>query len=685
MRHQNPGILYPVSSIQDQESRIEHRGTTGMEQALYDALKKLRSHIPRLADMLKLGNGEEIRFWSDIVDAKLLSRLAPDFPVVAAICGGGSSGKSTLFNSLVGDHFAPTGGRAGLNRRVLFSVPARQTGQSDLLNDLARPFKTTPELLNHKEELTVPGKPLYVLNPSAAGNLVILDTPDFDTGARGAYTNREVTRMALEASDILIYIFTNSNYNNRDNTDFIAQMLTGIGQRKCFLVYRVYPSFTAQEVLDHARTVAEGLYGEFADQYVLGVYRADEDNQVAAGQRFMKLKPVESSGPPFLEALQSIDAPKIRFELVASILKDVCKQAAMITERSEVSLAELRLYLNSLQMAQSHCVREALKHFPMDRIMRRFAQVWAASDPTHVKVMRKTGSVVEFPFKMLLGAAGWVKEQMSTEKPETSSTEAYVQKVDEDLVSAVTTMHQQAVAARISIDSSLNDPVAGQMSDIIAAIRTRKNLKEGQAPRVESSGDGSSLTFAVDVHPLVFAEQDRLRTREFKSVLQSILAEKEAIVGISRDMEKDLRQLADQFRAGMGLWRKISQTFWAFLNVLPATVAVTYVLSTGDPVGAAGIKVKLAGLFGAKDLYALFAIPFTTGLKKADRQQIEEMLRQILQTWLINKSQIVSDLFEGEITGEIMGRARENIADADRLVNDIKDLMPTFTEGVETR
>ena len=79
-----------------------------MESALFDALKKLRENIPRLADHLKLGNDEQIRFWTDIVDAKLLTRLTPDFPVVAAICGGGSSGKSTLFNSLVGDHLTPT-------------------------------------------------------------------------------------------------------------------------------------------------------------------------------------------------------------------------------------------------------------------------------------------------------------------------------------------------------------------------------------------------------------------------------------------------------------------------------------------------------------------------------------------------------------------------------------------------
>jgi len=125
----------------------------------------------------------------------------------------------------------------------------------------------------------------------------------------------------------------------------------------------------------------------------------------------------------------------------------------------------------------------------------------------------------------------------------------------------------------------------------------------------------------------------------------------------------------------MGLWHMISQTFWALLNVLPATVAVTYVLSTGDPVGAAGIKIKLAGLFGAKDLYALFAIPVTTGLKKADRKQIEEMLAPIVQTWLNHKLKTVQRLFEENITGGILGRAKESIADADLLIDEIQPLL----------
>jgi hypothetical protein len=397
----------------------------------------------------------------------------------------------------------------------------------------------------------------------------------------------------------------------------------------------------------------------------------------------MTLESVDAKNPGFAEALQAVDAPKLRSKLYASILEDVYKRAEIINDAAKVSLAELRLYYDALQTAQSHCVHEALKHFPMDHVMRRFARIWAATDPTHVKIMRKTGSVIELPLKMFLGAAGWAKDQLSAGKPQSPASKVFAEKVDEDLVTAVTGMHYQAVSRQISVGGSLNDPVAGRMIESIDKIRAQKRLEKTQNPQAEPSGEGSRLTFLVDAHPVVIPEQEKLRATDFKSVLQSILAEKESITAISRDMERDLEQLADHFRRKMGLWPKISQTFWALLNVLPATVAVTYVLSTGDPMGAAGIKVKLTGLFGAKDLYALFAIPVTTGLKKADRKQIEEMLGPIVQTWLNHKLKTVQHLFEENITGGILRCARKNIADADPLIREIEQSMKVCTKGVE--
>ncbi len=632
-----------------------------MEPTFHNALLDLKDGIPRLAQLLQCGQASEIASWRHIVEAKLIPRFSTDFPVVAAICGGGSSGKSTLFNSLAAERLAPAGGRAGMNRRVLFSVPETLVKQNRLVSDLAEPFKADLQPLKDSAELTRPGNPLYVINRTGPQDLVLLDTPDFDTGARGEYTNRDVTRMALEASDIFIYIFTNSNYNNRDNTDFMSEMLTGIGTRKCFLIYRVYPNFNDAEVREHAMTVADGIYGAEADKHILGIYRTDEDNQVAAGEQFMKLRPVTENAADFDAALAAIDAPQLRLELHGSILADAFKKAQDFLADARCSLDELQLYLDAFQTVQSQYVHEALKHFPMDRVMKRFAKIWAKTDPAHIKVMRKTGNVIEFPLKMLFGAAVWAKARIAPGPEGKKDAADFNKKLEEDLVTAVTSLHAQAIGPQIAVSGSLNDPVVERMAGCVERIRMARRIADTQNPRAESADKDRILRFFVDTHPAVLPQQAALRDQDFKTMLQTILSEKEELLDIPADMLKDLKKLANQFRRQMGLWSKISQTFWASLNVLPATAAVTYVLSTGDPVGAAGIKVKLTGLFGAKDLYALVAIPVTTQMKKADQHQLQTMLGPIAEAWFDHKLKKVQQLFEDTITGATIGTVGETI------------------------
>jgi len=654
-----------------------------MEPAFYDALNHLKDNIPGLAKSLKFGDGADIASWINIVEAKLIPRFSSDFPIVAAICGGGSSGKSTLFNMLSGERHAPIGGRAGMNRRVLFSVPETLVEQNRVVADLVEPFKSDLQPLKDSDELTTPGNPLYVINRSGPKDLVLLDTPDFDTGARGEYVNRDVTRMALEASDIFIYIFTNSNYNNRDNTDFMSRMLTGIGKRKCFLIYRVYPSFSDQEVREHAMTVAGGIYGEDAEDNLLGIYRADEDNRVAAAEQDVKLRPVPAKGPEFFSALGSIDAPELRLELHGSILTDVLKKAERFLGNAARSLDELRLYLDAFQAVQSQYVHEALKHFPMDRVMKRFAKIWAKTDPAHIKFMRKTGSLIGFPLKVLVGAAGWAKDQVASNKAVTADSGDFQKKMEEDLVTAVTSLHAQAIGPQITVSGSLNDPVVKRMSDLVDHLRVQKGNGVLQNPRTESADQDHVLRFFVDTHPAVLSEQAHLRDQDFRSILQSILSQKEELLDIPQDMVADLKDLAEHFRSKMGVWAKISETFWASLNVLPAAAAVTYVLSTGDPIGAAGIKVKLTGLFGAKDLYALVAIPVTTQLKKADQQQLETMLGPIAEAWFNHKLKKVQQLFEQSITAGTIRTANNTLERATARIAEIKNSMDICTKEMK--
>lgn len=629
-----------------------------MDSSLHDHLKTIRTELPRLAELLKLEAGAELASWCKIVDQRLLTRFDPLFPPVAAICGGGSAGKSTLFNSLIAGRFAPTGGRAGMNRRVLFSVPESMAERSGFIAALVEPFAAAPAPLQKPEDLLQAGGPLYLQTRTGLFDLVLMDTPDFDTGARGQYANRPSAQGALEAADLLIYIFTNSNYNNRDNTDFIARMLTGIGRRKCFLVYRCYPSFTDTEVTEHAMTVARNIYGGPAERYVLGIFRADEDNRVAAGERFIALRPVPPSGRPFAEALKAIDVQRLRSELHATMVTDVLSAASSILARARNSLEELRRYTAALQGVQNLCLQEALRYFPMDRVMRRFAKIWAASDPPAVKLMRRTGSLIELPLKAVIGAAGWAREKLSGEPPPAKPSEQFARKLEENLVTAATTLHQQLLSPQISYPMFRRAPSTGDGPP---------------TPAGAAAGESSGAPEAVPTHPAVRPAQDRLGQREFPSILQSVIARQEEIGDLGADMERELRELADHFRSRMGLWDKVGQTFWAFLNVLPAAAAVTYVLSTGDPVGGTAIKVKLAGLFGLKDLYALVAIPVTRGMKKADQKQLKAMLGPIAQTWLSHKFKRVQTLFEQEISGDMLRAAEQAAAEAERMIAAVGD------------
>lgn len=635
------------------------------------ALKKLRRCIPDVQARLGLSRSMDIAAWTKIIDSKLLTRLSIDFPISATICGGGSSGKSSLFNAMVGEHLSPVGGSAGLNRRVLACVHREIFNRPDILSDLFEPFGCIPDPLKDTQDLTVPGSPIYVRSDAVPRNLVLMDTPDFDTGAKGTYINREVTLNALESSDILIYVFTNSNYNNRENTDFISEMLTGIGMRKCFLVYRVYPSFETEEVQEHAMTVARNLYGDDADRYVLGIYRADEDNAVAAGNRFMVLRPVGNTDSSFITALNSMDSRELRLELLSSMLKDVLIMAGDFLEHARISRDELCLYLDALRTAQSHCVHEALKHFPMDRVLKRFVEIWMLTDPPYVKAMRKTGRVVELPLKLVLDTPKKIKHMLSGDK-KTAPKQEVADIVAEDLITAVNRLHYKTVNPEISVSATLKDPVSRQMREAVQRIRADKGLKDDQNPHIEMTEKPVSVRFFVSAHPVVFQEQEKLRNRDWKSVLESILSRRDVIVDLSQGIDQELYNLSKTFRSKMGIWTKIRQTFSAFLNVVPATVAVTYILSTGDPLGAVGIKVKLTGLFGLHDLYALVAIPATTGLKRADQKQLDDMLGPIIQTWLNNKLKEVKDLFEQEITGGIIRTAKNALDEAETLINQIQ-------------
>jgi hypothetical protein len=594
-----------------------------------EALKNLRQHLPRVAEALDVDLGEGFPHWHRTLDRKLLPRLQHDMPLVAAICGGGSTGKSTLFNALIGQPVSPVGGRAGLNRRVLVATQKMAYHPSGILDYLGHNFESVPGPLENQEQLLSPGPPLYFENDTVPQRVVLLDTPDIDTGAKGQYTNRALARQCLEVADVFIYIFTNATYNNLDNTDFITRMLTGMGKRPCYLIYRVYPGFTGAEVREHALTVERNIYGTSDSGHVLGIYRADEDNAVAAGERPMQLRPVEDTRPALGAALAHLDPAPIRARLLETMFEDAMDQARQMTRQIHGAQSHLNQYVRALEITQERCVQKALSHFPTDRVLRRFARIWLESDPAHIKFMRNTGKVIEWPLKTVIKTVQRFKGADPMKKPP-SSEETLARQLEMDLLTAANQLYQKSIGPDLSVNSQ-----------------------------------------SVSTPAVARAAQARLGQKLWETTLQTIADQKDEVLSWSTQLDSDLKLLADQLRRRMGIMDQIRQTFAAMLNVIPATAAITYILHTGDPVGAAGIKVKLTGLFGLHDLYALIAIPATAGMSGADRRQLEQMLGPLAKTWLEHKFKVVDELFEAQISGEVLNTVREAKTRSEDLVQQI--------------
>jgi hypothetical protein len=220
------------------------------------------------------------------------------------------------------------------------------------------------------------------------------------------------------------------------------------------------------------------------------------------------------------------------------------------------------------------------------------------------------------------------------------------------------------------------------MTNAAKAVSEGAEFAHPKKPDMELSVENGLTRFLVYSHPSVSSARQKLQKSDWRSTVKNVLEKRKLITSFSENIDNELKLLVEEFRKKMGIIEKSRQTFSALLNVLPATAAVTYILATGDPVGATGIKVKLSGLFGLHDLYALVAIPATTGLNKADRDQLENLLGPIAKTWLNSKLDTVNEIFEHEITGEIIRYGEQIISETEQSASRIAKHIETCGKAV---
>ena len=109
-------------------------------QTLRADLKTLRDLLPQLqAELAGDPSDASHPGWLRTLSQNVLPAIDFDLPVLlVAICGGGSTGKSTLFNMLAGEPLSRVGFRAGLTKRVLLAGHPSVLSGPDVAESLLR-------------------------------------------------------------------------------------------------------------------------------------------------------------------------------------------------------------------------------------------------------------------------------------------------------------------------------------------------------------------------------------------------------------------------------------------------------------------------------------------------------------------------------------------------------------------
>ena len=188
-----------------------------------DALHQVEAALAQ-SPVLQSSLLEGTEDWRRLLRFKLLPHLGGEGCLVAAVAGGTNTGKSTVFNLLLGEDTSPVRSTAAATCHPVLAGNQRRC--EECLEGLLVPeFQTMP--LSTPEaplERDAPPEVLYVTcNPTLPDHLVLLDIPDVDSIER---KNWEVAKNVRETGDVLIAVLTGEKYKDAIVVQFFREALS---------------------------------------------------------------------------------------------------------------------------------------------------------------------------------------------------------------------------------------------------------------------------------------------------------------------------------------------------------------------------------------------------------------------------------------------------------------------------
>ncbi len=152
--------------------------------------------------------------WYSLLKHKLIPQLSEQAVLIVAFMGGTNTGKSLIFNQLVGENFSAVDHHASGTKHPVCLVSA-ETTISDTAAALARHFDTFRLLAWEKPEQALEENSqdflFWAAGERVPKRLWILDTPDIDSDRE---VNWARARKIRHAADVIVAVLTREKYND---------------------------------------------------------------------------------------------------------------------------------------------------------------------------------------------------------------------------------------------------------------------------------------------------------------------------------------------------------------------------------------------------------------------------------------------------------------------------------------
>jgi hypothetical protein len=268
--------------------------------------------------------------WTALLAYKLVPHLAGEGCLIAAVAGGTNTGKSTVFNLLLGRGVSPAVATAAATRHPVLAANPHRAAQC-LEGKLVPEFQPLP--LEDPEaviENTVPEDALFVaVADNLPDRLVLLDTPDVDSIDK---RNWVVADNIRAAGDVLIAILTGEKYKDDRVVEFFRRAQAS-GRVVLPLMNKTNPAEDYR--------VARRQLDEFASDVGTDAPRFVLPHDFSLSERFDKpVDALQGTDLHLREYLESLDVPAVKRRVYSATVKHFCVEAEQFLDRvAEVGTA----------------------------------------------------------------------------------------------------------------------------------------------------------------------------------------------------------------------------------------------------------------------------------------------------------------------------------------------------------